>query len=102
MADEGVGAPEQLAAHAGGGGERAHQQEQRNDREVEIGHRPHRGVTDDLQRRAAADQVGEPTDADEPHRHADRHAQQHQREQRHESDHRDGVCTHRRMLTRSA
>ena len=51
MADESVGGPEQLAAHAGVRHERAHQQEHRDDAEGVVGHRAHRGVADDLQRR---------------------------------------------------
>ena len=35
MAEEGVGGAEQLAAHAGRGGERAHQQKQRHDGEIQ-------------------------------------------------------------------
>ena len=99
MAEEGVGGAEQLAAHARRGRERAHQQEQRDDREIEVGHRPHRGVADVLERRPAADEIGEAADADEAHRHADRHAQQHQHEQRDEPDDGDGVGAHRAHST---
>ena len=80
MADKRIGGAEQFAAHAGIGHERAHQQEHRDDAEGVIGHRPHRGVTDDLERGIAVDQIGKAADADQAHRHADRHAQQHQRE----------------------
>ena len=98
MAEEGVGGAEQLAAHAGGGGERAHQQEHRHDGEIEVGHRPHRGLADHLERRPAADDVAEAGDADQAHRHADRHAQQHQHEQRDEPDDGDGIGAHAARL----
>ena len=94
MAEERIGGAEQLAAHARGGGERAHQQEQRHHGEIEVGHRAHRGVADDLQRRQAGGEIAEAGDADEAHRHADRHAQQHQDEQADEPDDRDGVGAH--------
>ena len=97
MAEKGVGGAEQLAAHAGVGDERAHQQEHRDDAERVVGHRPHRGVADDLERRPAADEIGEAADADEAHRHADRHAQQHQREQHDEADDGDRVGAQRRV-----
>jgi hypothetical protein len=99
MADEGVGGAEQLAAHAGIGDERAHQQEHRDDAEGVVGHRAHRGLADHLQRRPAADEVAEAGDADEAHRHADRHAQQHQREQHDEADDGDGVGARVASLT---
>ena len=44
-----VGGAEQLAAHAGIGDKRAHQQEHRDDAESVVGHRAHGGVADDLQ-----------------------------------------------------
>ncbi len=94
MTDEGVGGAEQLAAHAGGGRKRAHQQKQRHDGEVEVGHRAHRGVADDLERGVAAREVAKAGDADQAHRHADRHAQQDQHEQRDEPDDGDGVGAH--------
>ena len=100
MADETVGGAEQIAAHAGIGHERAHQQEHRDDAEGVVGHRAHRGLADQLERRRAADQVAEAGDADEAHRHADRHAQQHQREQRDKAEDGDGVGAHRALLTR--
>ena len=99
MADEGVGGAEQFAAHAGIGDERAHQQEHRDDAEGVVGHRAHRGVTDDFQRRIAVDQIGKAADADEPHRHADRHAQQHQHEQRDKSENGDRIAAHRAHST---
>ena len=94
MADEGVGGAEQLAAHAGRGGERAHQQKQRHHGEIEVGHRAHRRVADDLERRQAGGEIAEAGDADETHRHADRHAQQHQHEQADEPDDGDRVGAH--------
>jgi hypothetical protein len=94
VADERVGGAKQLAAHAGVRHERAHQQEHRDDAEIVIGDRAHRGLADHLQRRRAADDVAEPGHAHEPHRHADRHAQQHQREQHQEPDDGDGVGAH--------
>ena len=100
MADEGIGGAEQLAAHAGVGHERAHQQKHRNDAEGVIGHRAHRGVADDFQRRLAADEIGEAGHADEAHRHADRHAQQHQREQHDKAENGDQVGAHMRLLAR--
>ena len=102
MAEEGIGGAEQLAAHARGGGERAHQQEQRDHREVEVGHRAHRGVAHDLQRRPAGGEVGKAGHADEAHRHADRHAQQHQHEQGDEADDRDRVGAHSTGLASSS
>ena len=57
MSDEGIGGAEQFAAHAGIRHERAHEQEHRDDAEGVVGHRAHRGVADDLQRRSAADQI---------------------------------------------
>ncbi len=69
-------------------------QEHRDDAERVVGHRPHRGVTDDLERGIAVDQIGKAGDADEAHRHADRHAQQHQREQRDKSKDGDDVAAH--------
>ena len=77
------------------GDERAHQQKHRDDAESVVGHRSHRGLTDQLERRRAAVEIGEARYADETHRHADRHAQQHQREQRNEADDGDGVGAHR-------
>ena len=58
MAEKGIGGAKQLLAHAGIGDERAHQYEHRNDAEGVIGHRAHRGVPDDLQRRLAVDEIG--------------------------------------------
>ena len=95
MADQGVGGTEQLAAHARGGDERAHQHEHRDHAEGVVGHRAHRRLADQLQRRAGADDHAEAGDADQPHRHADRHAQQHQREQHDEAEDGDGVGAHR-------
>jgi len=63
-----------------------------------IGHRPHRGLADQFERRREADQITEAGDADEAHRHAYRHAQQHQRKQRDESQDGDGVGTHAGLL----
>jgi hypothetical protein len=56
-------------------------------------------MADVLQRRRAADHVGEAAHAHQPHRHADRHAQQHQHEQDDEAQDRDGVGTHRSHST---
>ena len=98
MSDEGIGGAEQFAAHAGVRHERAHQQEHRDDAEGVVGHRAHRGVADDLQRRVAADQIGKAGHADEPHRHADRHAQQHQHEQGDETEDGDRVGAHARLI----
>ncbi len=100
MPDKGVGGAEQFAAHAGCGRECAHQEKQRNDREIEIGHRAHGGVTDDLECGGAVGQIAEAGNADEPHGHADRHAQQHQNEQRNETENGDGVSTHAGSLDR--
>ena len=100
MADKAVGGAEQFAAHAGIADEGAHQQEHRDHAEGVVGHRAHRGLADQLQRRRAADQIAEAGDADEAHRHADRHAQQHQREQRDEAEDGDGVGAHARLLRR--
>ena len=99
MADERIGGAEQFAAHPGIGNKRAHQQEHRDDAEGVVGHRAHRGVTDDFQRRIAVDQIGKAGHADEPHRHADRHAQQHQHEQRDKPQDRDRVAAHRAYST---
>jgi hypothetical protein len=99
VADERIGGAEQFAAHARIGHERAHQQKHWNDAEGVVGHRAHRGMTDDFQRRIAVDQVGKASDADEPHRHADRHAEQHQHEQRDKPQHRDCVARHRAHST---
>ena len=98
VSDEGVGGAEQFAAHAGIRHERAHEQKHRDDAEGVVGHRAHRGVADDLQRRSAADQITEAGHADEPHRHADRHAQQHQHEQRDETEDGDRVGAHARLI----
>ncbi len=102
MAEEGVRGAEQLAAHAGGGGERAHQQEHRDDGEIVVGHRAHGGVADDLEGGRAADDVGEAADAHQSHRHADRHAQQHQHEQDDETEDGNRVGAHRKDLIRPA
>jgi hypothetical protein len=91
-----------LAAHARGGGERSHQQEQRDDREAVVGDGPHRSVADIFQRRRPAHDVGEAAHADQAHGHADRHAQQHQHEQGDETQDRNRVGTHRKDLTRPA
>ena len=100
MPDERIGGAEQLAAHAGVGHEGAHQQKHRNDAEGVIGHRAHRGVADDFQRRLAVDEIGEAAHADEAHRHAHRHAQQHQREQHDKAEDGDQVGAHMRLLER--
>jgi hypothetical protein len=89
-----IPSPKQLLAHAGIGDECAHQQEHRNDAEGVIGHRAHRGVPDDLQRRLAIDQIGKAGNADQAHRHADRDAHQHQAEQHHKTKDRDGFTAH--------
>ncbi len=91
MTGERIGGAEQFAAHAGIGYERAHQQKHGNDAEGVIGHRPHRGMTDDLQRRLAADEIGKAAHAHEAHGHADRHAHQHQAEEDEKSDYGDEV-----------
>ena len=95
MTDKRIGRAEQFAAHARMGDEGAHQQKHRDDAESVVGDRPHRRLTDQLECRRAAVEIGEARYADEAHRHADRHAQQHQREQRNEADDRDGVGAHR-------
>ena len=94
MADKAVGGAKQIAAHAGMADEGPHQQEHRNHAERVVGHRAHRGLADQLERRRDADQIAEAADADEAHRHADRHAQQHQRKQRDKSEDRDGIGAH--------
>jgi hypothetical protein len=94
MADKAIGGAEQFAAHAGIADESPHQQEHRNHAEGVVGHRAHRGLADHFERRGAADQVAEATDADEAHRHAHGHAQQHQRKQRDEAQDGDGVGAH--------
>ena len=94
MPDKAIGGTKQVAAHAGMADKSSHQQEHRNHAERIVGHRAHRGLADQLERRRAADQVAEAGDADEAHRHADRHAQHHQRKQRDESKDGDGIGTH--------
>ena len=94
MADERIGGAKQLAAHAGVGHERTHQQEHRYDAEGVVGDGAHRCLPDQLERRRAAVEVGKARYADEAHRHADRHAQQHQREQRKETDDGNGIGAH--------
>jgi hypothetical protein len=94
MSDKAVGGAEQFAAHAGIADESAHQEEHRNHAEGVVGHRAHRGLADQFQRRPAADEITEAGHADEAHRHADRHAEQHQREQRDKADDGDGVGAH--------
>ncbi|KAH2808148.1 hypothetical protein KXV85_006099, partial [Aspergillus fumigatus] len=98
MADEAVGGAEQFAAHAGIADEGSHQQEHRNHAEGVVGHRAHRGLPDQFQRRREAGEIAEACDADEAHRHADRHAQQHQRKQRDKSEDGNGVGAHCRLL----
>ena len=91
MAEEGVGGAEQLAAHAGGRGERAHQQKQRDDGEFGVGGGADRRLRQQLERRPiVAGQKAKAGDADQAHGDADRHTQQHQREQRDEA----GRCHH--------
>src|SRR5674476_197826 len=70
MPDKPVGGAEQVAAHAGIADEGPHQEEHRNHAEGVVGHRAHRGLADQFQRRRAADQITEARDADEAHRHA--------------------------------
>ena len=94
MSDKAIGGTKQVAAHAGMADEGPHQQEHRNHAERIVGHRAHRSLTDQLERRRGADEVAEAGDADETHRHADRHAQQHQRKQRDKSEDGDGIRTH--------
>ncbi|MCW2048027.1 UNVERIFIED_ORG: ABC-type nickel/cobalt efflux system permease component RcnA [Bradyrhizobium japonicum] len=94
MSDETVGGAEQLAAHAGIGHERTHQQEHRDDAEGVVGDRAHRGLADQLQGGRPVDEIGETGHADEAHGHADGHAQQHQDKQGNEADYGDGIGAH--------
>ena len=102
MAEKGIGGAEQFAAHAGGRGEGAHQQEQRDDGEFGVGGGADRRLRQDLQGRPdVADHVAEAEHADRAHGDADRHAQQHQREQRDEPGDGDGVGVHGYTLVRA-
>ncbi len=94
MADHRIRGTKQLRAHAGLRDDRAHQHEHRDHAERIVGHRPHRGETNHLQRRRQADDRGVAGDADQAHRHADRHAQQDQREQRNKAGDGDRVRAH--------
>ena len=94
MAKECIGGAKQLLTHAGIGDERAHQNKHWDDAEGIVGHRAHRGVADDLQRRLTVDEIGKARDADEAHRHADRHAHQHQAEQDQKTYDGDGFTAH--------
>ena len=101
MAEKRIGGAEQFAAHAGGRGEGAHQQEQRDDGEFGVGRGADRRLRQKPQRRAdIAVDVAEAEHADEAHGDADRHAQHHQHEQRDKSGGGDGVGTHDGRLIR--
>jgi hypothetical protein len=103
VAEKSIGGAKQLAAHAGGGGERAHQQKQRHHREIPISHRSHSCMADDLERRTGAGEIAEARHPDQTHRHANGHAQQHQHKQRDKADKRDRIRTHgEQSLIRSA
>ena len=82
MADPGIGGVVEIAAHAGGAGDVAHQHEHRNDGELieardREGFRAERG-----QRVGPAADRHRAEEADGEHRQADRHPQDEQREQR--------------------
>ena len=96
MPEPGVTGAEQLAAHPGRAGEGAHEDEQRDQAEREVGGVADRRQRHHAQRRFDAAQTGEAADADDRHGDADGNAQQHEREQDDEAEPRDEVVVHPR------
>ena len=99
--DETVGGAEQFAAHAGSRNKSAHEQEHRDDAEGVVGDRPHRRLSDHLQRGLEADDRGIAGHADKPHRHPDGDAQQNQSEQSDEAERGRRIGAHRLGLIRA-
>ena len=82
------------------GDERSHEKEHRDDAESIIGHRAHRGMADDFQRRGAADQIAEAGHTHQTHGHAHWDAQQHQGKQDDKTNNGDGFGAEHVRLTR--
>ena len=97
MADPGIGRVVEIAAHAGGAGDVAHQHEHRNDRKL-VEARDREGFR--AQRRQRMLPAADGDVAEEPgnqHRQADRHAQDEQQEQPGDADEPDRGVAHGRL-----